>query len=338
MGEYAKTGPQRLAFWGLLLVTYLLAVPVVVQLTLAYADREAELFSTIPDKSSEYREYSESDAVSGARYIVSKRNLNAQEGIWLANSYLVMLTALQTLVGISTVILLAATFCTQRAELKEAKTTARAAQLAESPYLFIDVDTKLRPAEHGLLDNELFDVCIALANYGKAPAKVVNCRIKYISEFDGSDVTATTQTYYDISGVDPVNYGQIDWRETLVAGSGDRTTLQYIATLSTLWFSLKSIAPLIGRNPVDVTYGQGSMYSKFSAKVEVRIDYESVFGPDTIATEISFNAEMETNSVDMFLDPFPVGGPAYFDNLTDDDLSGGSLSLVDSISHRSRRL
>lgn len=56
-----------------------------------------------------------------AGFIKDKRDINAQEGMWRAANYLVVLTFFQILIGVLTIIFVWRTLVTQRAELREAQ-------------------------------------------------------------------------------------------------------------------------------------------------------------------------------------------------------------------------
>ncbi len=100
-----------------------------------------------------------------AEFTKNKRDLNAQEGMWRAANFLVVLTMFQIFIGAITAWYLVRTFRTQREELEQAERATDAAESAQAAYLMIEPVCELNED-----DRTTFKFFFQIRNYGKSPA------------------------------------------------------------------------------------------------------------------------------------------------------------------------
>lgn len=97
-----------------------------------------------------------------SNFIKDKRDLNAQEGMWRAANYLVVLTFCQMFIGAATLGFLGWTLITQRGELQEARNTVMSQRAFLLPeYKLFDV---MDPTKDRVI------LAVNICNYGSTPA------------------------------------------------------------------------------------------------------------------------------------------------------------------------
>ena len=119
------------------------------------------------NQSESEKDKSPSDDENELVFIKDKRDLNAQEGMWRAANYLVVLTFFQIFIGLGTVILVWRTFWVQRNELDA---TNKANQITLQPYLDV-TDWSLIWVGYPMPDpNPRITLDIEIENSGSSPA------------------------------------------------------------------------------------------------------------------------------------------------------------------------
>lgn len=127
-------------------------------------------------------------------FIKDKRDLIAQEGMWRAANYLVLLTLLQLIVGGFTALYLVLTFRTQRSELRAAVRTAKMAEESTRPMILVHL------VGYDLMRDSTHQLSIDIKNMGNVIGVVysVCCVAKNVNGREGCVVFAS------------------DWEETTV--------------------------------------------------------------------------------------------------------------------------
>lgn len=116
------------------------------------------------DRSQEERNLPIAAAI--AEFVKSKRDLNAQEGMWRAANYLVVLTLVQVIVGAITAWYLVRTFKIQSVELETTKNMSDAARSADRPHVVVDFRASKLCDQH----NEHYSFGVCILNVGHTPA------------------------------------------------------------------------------------------------------------------------------------------------------------------------
>lgn len=146
--------------------------------------------SVPPPTSIETREYNESADQRSKEFVSSKRELNAQEGVWRASNALAYFTAIATVIGVIGLFLLRETLLATRRTLEAtvvganaANRTADAAQSAETAHLFAKLKINFIGSKGS--EKTRAEANVYLFNAGKTPAKDVFLRVAHTHQMPG---------------------------------------------------------------------------------------------------------------------------------------------------------
>lgn len=139
-------------------------------------------------------------------FIASKRDLNAQEGVWRASNLMAILTGFATIIGVAGIYLLKATLDATNSTLKVAQESndeiMRSNVLQLKPYLtpiFSDVIT-IRDWDSEKL-TQTFQLMIYIKNSGKTPASEVFVSIEKSSSLGWWRGTGNSADFQSISAM-----------------------------------------------------------------------------------------------------------------------------------------